>query len=91
MFQYDTGTIVFKLLCLLDDLLNAATYLMSAGLLHMDIKGDNVRYSDAGHPVLIDFGTTCEYRKTRDTVTAQIGEVGNIMHCAPELRVKRNL
>ena len=87
MFQYNTETLSFKMLCLFDDLLSAATYMMSAGVLHMDIKGDNVRFSDDGRPVLIDFGTTCEYHKTRDTVTAEVGMVGNIMHCSPELRV----
>ena len=86
MFQNDVMALPCKMIGVLDDLLSATTYMMQQGVLHLDIKGDNVRFSEDGRPVLIDFGKTCVYAKTRDTMTVELAVLGNVLYCAPELR-----
>jgi formylglycine-generating enzyme required for sulfatase activity len=50
---------------LMQRLLDAVAEVHAAGLLHRDIKPDNIMLRPDGHPVLIDFGSAREYSDSR--------------------------
>ena len=52
----------------------------------MDIKGDNVRFSDKGLPVVIDFGSCVDYSPAKDSVVLPTTLTGNLAHLAPEVK-----
>ena len=81
----DKSTLTNNLLSLAASLIGAASYLLSRGRLHMDIKADNVRFSDKGEPVLIDFGSCVEYSPVKDIITFPESLAGNLAHMAPEV------
>ena len=59
---------------MLTDILPTLTYVHSRGMVHRDIKPDNIMLrEDTGKPVLIDFGAV---KETMSTVTTQSGNTG---------------
>lgn len=54
-----------------------------AGVLHRDLKPDNVFLTRSGRPVLVDFGFAYEPERTRMTEAGQV--LGTIAYMAPEL------
>jgi serine/threonine protein kinase len=73
-------------------LLSAAEHMLSKGVLHLDLKDDNVLIDESGQPVVIDFGHCVEYNANCDTMIMPKLSVGNCLHCPPELRtiLKKN-
>jgi formylglycine-generating enzyme required for sulfatase activity len=64
------------------DLADALSVVHSRGILHRDIKPDNVLLQPDGTPVLLDFGLARELGGERLTLTGQI--VGTPAYMAPE-------
>jgi len=48
-------------------LASAVDHIHAQGLVHRDIKAENVRLTRTGHPVLMDFGIALDARRTRLT------------------------
>jgi hypothetical protein len=71
-----------RLLPALEQLLGALEALHAAGVVHRDIKPDNVRVTESGRVVLLDFGIAAE-PSTMETVTG-IHLVGTPAYMAPE-------
>jgi serine/threonine-protein kinase len=62
------------------DLCEAVAAVHAAGLLHRDIKAQNVMLADSGRPVLMDFGTGRELAETSASDLA-----GTPLYLAPEI------
>lgn len=67
-------------------ILNAIHHIHSKGLIHMDIKPDNIMFTSEGIPKLIDFGLS---RKLEDDV--ETSEVGTYGFIAPEIYRKEKI
>ena len=66
----------------LDQMVHGVTALHDAGLLHMDIKPDNVMVDREGRVVVLDFGLTRPQRQDEET---KKGIAGTPMYIAPEV------
>ena len=82
----DQGSLSNNLLRVAESLVSAAAHMLARGKLHMDIKGDNVRISDKGVPVIIDFGSCVDYSPVKDSVVIPTTLTGNLAHLAPEVK-----
>ncbi len=68
---------------LLADLADALAHAHAQGITHRDLKPGNVRLTDAGHAVLIDFGLALPEHAS--TLTQSGAFVGSVHYTAPEL------
>ncbi len=68
----------------LRSLASALAYAHEAGIVHRDIKPSNIVFSDAGKPVLTDFGIAKRSDKTDLTLTQANVVVGTMEYMAPE-------
>ena len=82
----DMATLPVNLLSLAASLVSAAAHMLARGKLHLDIKGDNVRFSDNGEPVLIDLRSCVVYSPVKDCVVLPPTLTGNLAHLAPEVQ-----
>ena len=83
----DMATLSINMLRVAMSLVSAASHMLGRGKLHMDIKGDNVRFSDKGEPVLIDFGSCVGYSTAQDSVLIPMSLTCNLAHLAPEVNM----
>ncbi|MBN1295260.1 protein kinase [bacterium] len=62
-------------------------YLHSNGIVHMDVKPDNIFLTDQGFPVLMDFGVIHRFagKKGRETLDSGQFEFGTWEYMAPEI------
>mmetsp|Transcript_528 Transcript_528/g.799 ORF Transcript_528/g.799 Transcript_528/m.799 type:complete len:404 (+) Transcript_528:123-1334(+) len=49
------------LMCIMAPIFDAVRFLHSKGIIHRDIKEDNILITETGVPKLCDFGTACKY------------------------------
>lgn len=76
--QYDYETLWFKI-C------TCMKMISSQGLIHRDIKADNILISDSGDPMIMDWGlATIDYTKNQ---TLRKSIAGTLSYMAPELLV----
>ena len=85
----DMPTLAINLLCLAESLVSAATHMLARGKLHMDIKGDNVRFSAIGEPVLVDFGSCVGYSPVKDSVVLPPTLTGNLAHLVHRVHLRK--
>jgi len=62
-------------------LLSALSHLHSQGIVHRDVKSENILLMDQGRPVLADFGIAA-FLDDAEAMTKRCGSPG---HCAPEI------
>lgn len=67
----------------LHDVAEALDEVHAAGLIHRDVKPDNILVTPAGRGVLVDFGLVHDGRRTQLTETGQV--LGTLAYLAPEL------
>lgn len=67
----------------LTDVLDALVWLHSLGIVHRDVRCENVVIAPTGHAVLIDFDAACDYRRG----SARLWRGGYI--CCPPAHVRR--
>jgi eukaryotic-like serine/threonine-protein kinase len=74
------------LLPLIVGLCRTLTYLHGEGLVHRDLKPDNVFIRQDGRPVLVDLGVAASFggARSREELAAEGKVVGTIMYMAPE-------
>jgi predicted ATPase len=75
-----------EILALLRRLSGALAYLHGEGVLHRDLKPDNVLVRPDGRPVLVDFGVMSRFAGSlsRETLEVQAGAAGTLLYMAPE-------
>ena len=73
-------------LVIVQRLCEALAYLHSHGLVHRDLKPDNVMVTGEGDPVIVDFGLAARFPGTagRDTLEVDQAIVGTPAYIAPE-------
>ena len=67
---------------ILQGLLSASEHMLSTGVLHLDLKADNVLADAQGKPVVIDFSHCCTYDSAQDCAIVPTGSIGNDLHRA---------
>jgi serine/threonine protein kinase len=65
-------------------LVNAVTHIASLGLVHRDLKPDNVLFRDSGAPVIVDFGLVRDLNAKSLTQTWQLHGPGTPLFAPPE-------
>ena len=61
--------------------LHGLDYLHKRGMIHRDVKVENIMLDGAGHVKLIDFGLACELRGFEEPVSP----TGSLIYMAPEM------
>ena len=79
-------TFVARMQDIMESLISAGLHMLARGVLHLDVKGDNVLFSAAGEPVFIDFGHCVKYATDDDAMIIPRGVIGNGGHRSPELK-----
>jgi len=72
---------LLNLVCLVCDALG---YLHGEGLVHCDLKPQNVLVRQDGRPVLVDFGLTGRGAQSRDVLEGADMMAGSVLYMAPE-------
>lgn len=67
--------------CILRGLLSALAHVHERGIVHRDVKAENIMLNDDGQPQLADFGLAC-YKSNDDEMSRRCGSPG---YAAPEL------
>ena len=68
---------------------NTFSQMSGAGVVHLDIKPDNVMVTSTGDVIITDFGCSLMLNKKMEAELAQDSIVGgNILHLSPEIRRK---
>lgn len=70
-----------KLISFADEMIDAVWFLHRHRVAHLDIKPDNLVYTETGHLQLIDFGVAAQVEDEDDMVTDNVGTTG---YRAPE-------
>lgn len=69
--------------CVLNAILNGIAYLHSEGVVHRDLKPDNILYNNENDIVITDFGLGIQYDSDSTTLTKGMN-FGTMRYCAPE-------
>ncbi len=69
--------------CVLNAILNGIAYLHSEGVVHRDLKPDNILYNNENDIVITDFGLGIQYDSDSTTLTQGIN-CGTMRYCSPE-------
>ena len=48
-----------------DSLASACLYMLEHGVLHLDLKGENLLFSKQGEPIIVDYGIVRRFRSLR--------------------------
>ena len=69
--------------CILNAVLNGIAYLHSEGVVHRDLKPDNILYNNENDIVITDFGLGIQYDSDSTTLTKGLN-FGTMRYCSPE-------
>lgn len=69
--------------CILNAVLNGIAYLHSEGVIHRDLKPDNILYNNETDVVITDFGLGIQYDSDSTTLTKGVN-FGTMRYCSPE-------
>ncbi|MBN1549909.1 protein kinase [bacterium] len=69
------------------DICEALAYLHGKGIVHLDVKPENILIRTSGKPVLMDFGLVSRFygRSGREITQYQIKDIGTLEYMAPEV------
>lgn len=81
-----TSTQLNEILQLSLNLAKTLTYLHGQGLVHCDLKPENIFLRTATEPIIVDFGLTVRfhYQENREALLLNDGAAGTITYMAPE-------
>ena len=85
-FQRAANGALPEVLTVLHKVCDALAFVHGMGLVHRDLKPDNVMVRDDGSPVLVDFGLVMQLRgaRGRDVLELDQGFIGTPAYMAPE-------
>ena len=69
--------------CVLNAVLNGIAYLHSEGVVHRDLKPDNILYNNENDIVITDFGLGIQHESDSTTLTMGMN-FGTMRYCSPE-------
>ncbi|MFC1849650.1 protein kinase [candidate division CSSED10-310 bacterium] len=75
-----------KIIPLVQQICATLSFLHGAGLVHRDLKPDNIIITQDGIPVLVDFGIMLQVsgKESREILSVEHGMVGTVHYMAPE-------
>ncbi|MBI2571992.1 MAG: tetratricopeptide repeat protein [Candidatus Schekmanbacteria bacterium] len=81
-----TGIVPADLLAVFSRLAETLAYVHGEGIIHGDLKPENVRVIAGQHPVLLDFGFSLEHgrRDGRERLHSSFSQPGSLRYMAPE-------
>lgn len=83
----ENGGLPLKTVCdVLRPIADALDFMHSKGIIHRDVKPENMMFASDGTPWLIDFGIAANLRTATQATQGQFSQSGTVSYMAPEQR-----